>query len=236
MCASIGYPSVKDYNWFIQRHQIKVCPVTLQDIDVAPNIWSNSFPYLKVKTTRKKPIPVAVNLVQVLEDLVKIHKDIYLTADLLFVNGIPLFITIIRNILFTAFNHLYNRKVETIFKSFKYIYSYYMKRGFQITTIHIDGEFAPLHDMVYEHMPGVNRINATSANEHVPDIERRVGVIKDRTRAFRHSLPFNNILKLLTVYIISTVVRMLNYFTVKGGISDILSPKTIIYGETLHYN
>ena len=89
--------------------------------------------------------------------------------------------------------------------------------------------------MVYEHMPGVNRINPTSSNEHVPDIERRVGVIKDRTRAFRHSLPFNNILKLLTVYIIFTVVRMLNYFTVKGGISDILSPKTIIYGETLHY-
>ena len=73
-------------------------PVTVQDIDVSHKILGKSVPALKGNTNRKKPIPVAGDLVQVLEDLVKIHKYIYLTADLLFVNGIPLFITLIRNI------------------------------------------------------------------------------------------------------------------------------------------
>ena len=41
--------------------------------------------------------------------------------------------------------------------------------------------------------------------------------------------------KLLTIYIVFTVVMMLNYFPVKGGVSTILSPKTIISGEILHY-
>ena len=53
-----------------------------------------SVPYLKVNTNRKKPIPVAGDLVQVLEELEKIHKDTYLKSYLLFVNSIPLFITL----------------------------------------------------------------------------------------------------------------------------------------------
>ena len=113
--------------------------MTVHEIDVAHNIWGNSAPYLKGNTTRKKPITVAGVLVQVLEELVKLHKDIYLTEDLFFVNRIPLFFTLIRNILFTYVNHFTNIKFDTIFKAFKYIYSYYMKRGFHITTFHSDG-------------------------------------------------------------------------------------------------
>ena len=98
----------------------------------------------------------------------ELHKDIYLTADLLFVNGTPFFLVLSRKICFTDVNHIANRKVETIFKALKEIYSYYTKRGFHITTLHAYGEFAPLKAMVYEYMAGGARINLTSANEHVP--------------------------------------------------------------------
>ena len=97
-----------------------------------------SIPDLKGKTTRKKPIPVAGYLVQVPEELSKFHKYIYLTADMFFVNVVPLFITLIRKILFTAINHLSNRKLKTIFKAFKEIYIYYMKHGFHIKNLHAD--------------------------------------------------------------------------------------------------
>jgi hypothetical protein len=33
--ATLSYPSAKDYRWAIQSNQIKDCPVTVQDIDVA---------------------------------------------------------------------------------------------------------------------------------------------------------------------------------------------------------
>ena len=79
------------------------------------------------------------------------------------------------------------------------------------------------------------RINIISANEHVREIERRIVVVKKKARSARHRLPFNKIPKLFTIYIFFTVVRMINYFPVKGGVSDILSPNTIISGETQHY-
>ena len=76
------------------------------------------------------------DLVQVPEGLVTLHKDIYLTADMLFINGIPFFLKLIRKICLTSFNHIANIKVDTILKSFKEVYSYYMKREFHITTFH----------------------------------------------------------------------------------------------------
>ena len=70
--------------------------------------------------------------------------------------------------------------------------------------------------MIYEHIPGGPRINLTSANEHVPDIECQIRVIKERKIYVRNSLPFNKILNILTIYIFFKVVRMLNYLPVKG--------------------
>ena len=89
--------------------------------------------------------------------------------------------------------------------------------------------------MVHKHMPGGPSINITSANEHVPYIERQIRVIKERTGAVGHSLPFNKTPKLLTIYIIFTVIRIINYFPVKRGFYAILIPNTIISGETLNY-
>ena len=89
--------------------------------------------------------------------------------------------------------------------------------------------------MIYEHIPGGHSINIIIANEHVPDIECQIIVIKDRTRAIRHSLSFNNIPNLITIYIFFTFFIMINYLPVKGGVSTIISPNTIISGETLRY-
>ena len=89
--------------------------------------------------------------------------------------------------------------------------------------------------MVYESIPGGARINIPSANEHVTDIEHQIRVVNERSIAVNHSLPFNKIHKLLTIYIVFTVFRMLKYLSFKGGVSVILIPKTIMSGETLHY-
>ena len=75
----------------------------------------------------------------------------------------------------------------------------------------------------------------SSANEHVPEIECRIRVVKERCRATPHSLPFERIPKLLTVNIVLYVVKLLNLFPTKGRVSETLSPKTIMSGETLDY-
>ena len=103
-------------------------------------------------------------------------------ADIFFVNKIPSFLTLSRKICFTAVNHLANRTVPEIFEAFKEIYQYYLQRGFCITTVHADGEFTPLKPLV-ESIPGGPMVNLASANEHVPKIERRICIVKERSRA-----------------------------------------------------
>lgn len=232
--AKLGYPSVKDFRWVVWINQIKDYPVMAQDIDVAHKIWGKNIAALKGKTTWKKPIPVAEDFVKVPQEILDLHKEVFLTADLFFVNGIPFLLTLSCKITFTVVNHLANRKVKEIFKAFKEIYQFYLKRGFRITTVHVDGKFAPLQALI-QAMPGGPRVNLASTNEHVPEIKRRVRVVKELCRAVHHSLPFSRIPKLLVIYIVFNCVKLLNNFPTKGGISDTISLRTIMTGKTLHY-
>jgi hypothetical protein len=117
--ATLGFPSNKDFKWMIQSNKIQDCPVTVQDVDVAYAIHGKNISALKGKATRTKPIHVAGDFVKVPRELLKLHKDVFLTADILFVNKIPFFITLSRKICFTTVKHLSDRKVKTIFAAFK---------------------------------------------------------------------------------------------------------------------
>jgi hypothetical protein len=225
---------MQDFKWLIRRNQIKDCPVTVQYINVALKILGKNITALKGKTTRRKTIPVARDYVKVPLELMKLHKEVFMTTDILFVNKNPFFLTLIRNITFTAVNHLADRTAKQIFKAFKEIYQYYLQRGFHITLVHADGEFASLKPLL-ESIPGGPVVNLASANEHVPEIERRIRVVKERWRSTRRSLPFDRIPKIMTIHIVLNVVKLLKFFSTKSGVSETLSPKTIMSGDTLDY-
>ena len=48
--AALGFPSEQDFRWMLQSHQIKDCPVTMDDADVAFKIWGKNIAALKGKT------------------------------------------------------------------------------------------------------------------------------------------------------------------------------------------
>jgi hypothetical protein len=119
---------MKDFKWVIKSNQIKYCPVAVQDIDVDRKIWGNNIAGLKGKTTWSKSIPVARDYVKVPMELMKLHKEVFLTTYIFFVNNIPFFLTLSRKICFTSVNHIADRTVPQIFKAFKEIYQYYLQR------------------------------------------------------------------------------------------------------------
>ena len=84
-------------------------------------------------------------------------------------NKIPLLITLSHNIYFTAKSHLPTQKSRGILKSFWCIYVFYLKRGFKITAVHADGEFAPVQELIAK-IPSGPMVNLTSSNEHIPKI------------------------------------------------------------------
>jgi hypothetical protein len=71
-----------------------------------------------------------------------------------------------------AINHLAVRTVPQLFIAFKEIYQYNLQRGFCITTVDADGEFALFAlKVLIESLPGALMVNLASPNEHVPEIE-----------------------------------------------------------------
>jgi hypothetical protein len=130
---TLSYPSMKNFKWVIRRNHIKDCPVTIQDIDVATQILGKNISALKGKTTWSKKHPVARDYVKVPKELLKLHKEVFLTTDIFFVNKIHFFLTLSQNICFTAVNHLPDSTVPQIVKAFKEMYQFYLQRGFHIT-------------------------------------------------------------------------------------------------------
>ncbi len=87
--GNLCYPSTFDFKWIIRSHQIKNCPVTVDNVEVASQIWGEDIAALKGKTTRSKPAPVARDYIKVPLELLNLHKEVYMTIDIFFVNKIP---------------------------------------------------------------------------------------------------------------------------------------------------
>ena len=75
----------------IQLNLIKNNPCTLEDVRVAELIWGPEIePHaVKGKGTRKKPIPQSQDIVSIPPEVKRVHRDIHLHMDVMWVNGLP---------------------------------------------------------------------------------------------------------------------------------------------------
>ena len=97
--------------------------------------------------------------------------------DIFFVNKIPLLITLIHNNDSTTTSHFPTQTDRDIFKYFWNIHVFCLKHGLEMTTVHDDGEFATVQELISEMLSGP-MVNLMSANKHVPKIEQIVWVLK----------------------------------------------------------
>ena len=66
----------------IRSNYIQDCPVETEDVDNDELVWVKDVPYLKGKTTRKKPIRVNEDLIKVPKDDLKINKYLFLFMNI----------------------------------------------------------------------------------------------------------------------------------------------------------
>jgi hypothetical protein len=171
----VGYPSIADYKNMIKMNLINNCPIAIEDIKIAEDIYGPDIAALKGKTVRKKPIQVKEDFIKIPQAIKQAHKNVKLSADVLFVNKIPILVTISENIGFTTVEILPSRKIKVLAKAFDNVIELYGNKGFNVTIINTDPEF----ETVKEHMQYKKpQINPTSAKEHVPRVERNNRVIQ----------------------------------------------------------
>ena len=95
-------------------------------------------------------------------DFYRLHKKLTLTADVMFVGGLPFLVTFTRKLKFRTAEFVPNRTAKMLAKSLKKVIALYARDGFIINLALMDKEF----DSVRPHVPFLE-INTTAAIEHV---------------------------------------------------------------------
>jgi hypothetical protein len=227
--SKIGWPSNSGFKTIIRNNLLINSGITVDDVNRAELIFGIPTPLLKGKMTRSNPISnQAIKRVPLPLPIQQEHSHLDLFADFFFVNKIPFLHTKSGNINFLTADNTKSRGTKSIIHTLSSVHRLYSTRGFHIDNIHADNEFniPALHDAL---LPTNFRIYATG--EHVGAIERSVRTVKERCRSICHTLPYRKFTKLMTIRLIDTAIFWLNAFPSKNGVSDFLSPSSIVQGH-----
>ena len=82
----------------------------------------------------------------------------------------------------------------------------------------------------------VPTLNTAAADEHVPDIERYIRTVKERTRSTYTMLPYRHLPRIVLIHLVKNVVFWLNAFPTNDGVSKKYSPRYIMTGQQLSYS
>jgi len=203
----------------VRAKMIPNCPIDVNDIANARDIWGLDLASLRGKMVRRTPAPVGAEYVAVPKSMIDRNKTVTLAADVFFVDGTGFLMTASRNIKFITAEYVATRTAKNLSIHMERVTQVYKRAGFNVRTILMDGEFKIIKDL----MPQVE-CNTTAAKEHVSEAERNIRTIKERTRGIIGTLPFEYIPRRLKMEIIYFAVLWLNAFPVKMGVSSVHSP------------
>ena len=224
---SHGMPSYQAFIEAIENNHIHDCPVTAADVKRCVYIYGPEIAILKGKTKRKQPIHVPhINSVPLPKSISDHHSIIDLYVDFFYVHGIPFLHSISECYQFRTVEATRGRTKTDMLTGLRKILHVYNNRNIKIRTIHADNEFSCISNDLSPLL-----LNVTPAGDHVPSVERSIQTIKNNTRTIIHSLPFKYYPTLLLEGCVYNAVRLLNILPSKNGISESLSPTTLVTGK-----
>ena len=114
--AMMGHPTEGNFVKHVVSSTlvVKNCQITLADVTNAKNIFGPDRGSLKGKTVRQRPEKVRPVYVSIPRSLFEQIKNVTLAADVMFVNGLPFFVTLSRGIKLVSAQFLPSRTVEQL--------------------------------------------------------------------------------------------------------------------------
>jgi hypothetical protein len=230
----LGRPSDRVFKHMLDHNLIKNATVTSADVSRATDIYGPDIGSLKGKTVRATPASVKIPDIIPLPDEIRLrHRNVTVCADICHVDGLRFLTTISRHLHFGTIELVPSLEHSHVLFALKHVIHLYNSRGFNVQWL--------LTDRAFEHLrPALTslnvHLNTTSANEHVPEIERFIRVIKERVRATVTTSPINPMPSLMKIHLIQHAVQLLNLTIQPNGVSDLLSPSSIVIGTQLDVN
>jgi hypothetical protein len=228
LMSMIGAPTEREFQELVRLNHLKDCPITNSDIIHANKIFGRDLANIRGKTVRRKPKHVATEYVDIPRVILDVHGRVTLVADVMFVNGVPFLVSSSRHINLITIEHVPQRTAPKLGYLLQRILRVYARAGFTVQTILMDNEF----EKVKDHIPEAN-LNTPAASEHIGEIERKIRIIKERSRGILCTLPYSQFPQQLLIHLLHHIVMWLNNFPVAGGISDRFSPREIILRHRL---
>ena len=235
LIQALGYPSRKDLRKMINAKSIANCPVTVADVDRFYRIYGGVEGAIKGKTVRRTPVEVSVdeNKTDIPQELAKELEKVTMSLDIFYVDRIPYLITISRKLLFTTARGLQSRDHDTVMSAIMEVISLYKMHKHEVDLILSDNEFGPLKERIRKDAGA--ELNLSSPNEHVPEVERNIRLIKERLRSMLAGMPYGRIPTNFKRELILTCASMLNVIPREAGVSNTLSPMELLTGRSLDY-
>jgi hypothetical protein len=226
----LGRPSERIFKHMLNHGLIHNTDITAEDVTRAHDIYGPEIGSLKGKTVRSTPQPVRLPVQVPLPDQIKMrHNRVTICADICHVDGLRFLTTISRNLHFGTIEYVPSLEQSSIVRGIMQVINIYHRRGFVVDWIFTDRAFEHIRDK----LPSGVSLNVTAANEHVPEIERFIRVIKERVRAYITTSSIDPLPNILKIHLLQHVVQMLNLTVQPNGVSDILSPSSIVLGVKL---
>jgi hypothetical protein len=171
----IGNPSENNFKGLVSNNTITNCLVTTTAITNARNIFGKDLASVRGKTVQWTPAPVVGDYVAVPKGVIEKNKTVTLAANVFFVDGIAFLLTVSRNIKFIMAKHVATHTAKSLSKHLDCIIQVYMRAGFSVRTISMDGEFEKVKNEL-----ALVVCNTTVVKEHVSEAERSIRTIKER--------------------------------------------------------
>ncbi len=153
-----------------------------------------------------------------------------MAVDVMFVNGVPFLVSVARGLNLVTAEHMPTRTEKQLAAGIVRIMDLYLRGGFQVGMVLMDNEFKKLRNLV-----PVLAVNTTAAKEHVPEVKRRIRLIKEQGRGILNTLPLKKMPQIMLIELIYHVVLWLNAFPKKSGVSKTLSPRKIVMQHKLDF-
>jgi hypothetical protein len=224
LMSMIGAPTEREFQGLVCHNLLKDCPITNTDIIHAHKIFGPDLPNLRGKTVRHKPERVWTGYVDILCVILDVHGRVTLVADVMFLNGVPFLVSNSRNINLITIEHTPQHTASKLGSLLQRIIRVYARAGFQVQTNRMDNGL----EKVCDHVPHANLI-IPAASEHIGEIERKICVIKERSRGIVCTVPYARIPHQM-------LLHLLHNFRVSGRVSDRFSPREFILRNRLDYS
>ena len=239
--GQIGWPSDQEYYEIVRDNLIRNSKATLDDIQRAKHIFGGTAVNLLKGKSTYRPVKLhePIERVPLPPIILKTHPTDTMDIDFMYVQGAPYLLMKLENIKFHAvqsFNRIskrhpksgritYKRGPKAIINGVTKVIETIQHRGFTLDMVRADNEFEKIENKIPVHL------EICAARQHIPRIERAIRFVKERTRCFWVPLPFKKVPKLMVDECITMVISCTNDLPHKNGISQTMSPGSIILGR-----